>query len=77
MIAVIFDEAHEIEDVSGDYFGRQISNYRFEELARDAEQALRGLREGTASLLKRAVRGAGAFTHIFRGFPAARGPLCL
>ena len=35
--AVIFDEAHEIEDVASDYFGRQISNYRFEELARDAD----------------------------------------
>ena len=33
----MFDEAHEIEDVASDYFGRQISNYRFEELARDAE----------------------------------------
>ncbi len=39
--AVIFDEAHEIEDVASDYFGRQISNYRFEELARDAELAVR------------------------------------
>ena len=39
--AVIFDEAHEIEGVASDYFGRQISNYRFEELARDAEQAMR------------------------------------
>ena len=36
--AVVFDEAHEIEDVASDYFGRQISNYRFEELARDADQ---------------------------------------
>src|SRR5216684_2108276 len=33
--AVVFDEAHEMEDVASDYFGRQISNYRFEELARD------------------------------------------
>ena len=39
--AVMFDEAHEIEDVASDYFGRQVSNYRFEELARDAEQAVR------------------------------------
>src|SRR5712671_2386567 len=33
--AVVFDEAHEMEDVASDYFGRQISNFRFEELARD------------------------------------------
>ena len=38
--AVVFDEAHEMEDVASDYFGRQISNYRFEELARDADQSL-------------------------------------
>ena len=41
--AVVFDEAHEIEDVASDYFGRQISSYRFEELARDAENMLRML----------------------------------
>ena len=46
--AVIFDEAHEIEDVAGDYFGRQTSNYRFEELARDAENVLRMTKEGAA-----------------------------
>ncbi len=39
--AVIFDEAHEMEEVASDYFGREVSNYRFEELARDAEHALR------------------------------------
>src|ERR1700724_3612218 len=39
--AVIFDEAHEIEHVASDYFGRQVSNYRFDELARDAERAVR------------------------------------
>ena len=33
--AVIFDEAHEIEDVAGQYFGVQVSNYRFQELRRD------------------------------------------
>jgi ATP-dependent DNA helicase DinG len=33
--AVIFDEAHELEDVAGQYFGITISNYQFQELARD------------------------------------------
>ncbi|HWB85225.1 MAG TPA: ATP-dependent DNA helicase [Bryobacteraceae bacterium] len=33
--AVVFDEAHEIEDVAGQYFGVSISNYRFQELRRD------------------------------------------
>src|SRR6202048_3823544 len=50
--AVIFDEAHEIEDVASDYFGRQVSNYRFDELGRDAEVAVRVTRVGGAGLLK-------------------------
>ena len=56
--AVIFDEAHEIEDVASDYFGRQVSNYRFEELARDAEQAMRLTQQGKPPLLRR-VTGCG------------------
>ena len=33
--AVVFDEAHEIEDVAAQYFGVSISNYRLQELRRD------------------------------------------
>lgn len=33
--AVIFDEAHELEDVAGQYFGFSISNYQVQELCRD------------------------------------------
>src|SRR5260370_22861645 len=54
--AVIFDEAHEIEDVASDYFARQISNYRFEELARDADQAMRITQQGRPPLLRRVTR---------------------
>ncbi len=39
--AVIFDEAHELEDVASSYFGIALSNVRFEELARDLEMMLR------------------------------------
>ncbi len=38
--AVIFDEAHELEDVATDYFGVSVSDFRIEELARDVEQAV-------------------------------------
>src|ERR1041385_8066586 len=38
--AVIFDEAHELEDVAGSYFGVSVSNLRFEALARDIEATL-------------------------------------
>ncbi len=39
--AVIFDEAHELEDVASNYFGVSLSNVRFEELVRDLEATLR------------------------------------
>jgi len=38
---VVFDEAHELEDVATDYFGVSVSNVRVEELLRDVEQTLR------------------------------------
>ena len=40
--AVIFDEAHELEEVASSYFGLSVSNIRFEELARDTDMLLRG-----------------------------------
>jgi len=33
--AVIFDEAHELEDVAGQYFGVSVTSYQFDELVRD------------------------------------------
>ena len=36
----IVDEAHQLEDVATQYFGLAISNYRIEDLARDAARAL-------------------------------------
>jgi ATP-dependent DNA helicase DinG len=47
--AVIFDEAHELEDVASSYFGLSVSNIRFEELARDMEVLLRG-KEGAEKM---------------------------
>ncbi len=47
--AVIFDEAHELEDVASSYFGLSVSNIRFEELARDTDVLLRG-KEGAESM---------------------------
>ena len=35
--AVIFDEAHLIEDIAADYFGFQISSFQIDELVRDAD----------------------------------------
>jgi ATP-dependent DNA helicase DinG len=47
---VIFDEAHELEDVAGNYFGISVSNLRMEELARDVESSLQHNRMMSASL---------------------------
>jgi ATP-dependent DNA helicase DinG len=35
--AVIFDEAHQVEDVAAEYFGAQVSNYQIEEMLRDLQ----------------------------------------
>jgi ATP-dependent DNA helicase DinG len=48
--AVIFDEAHELEDVAGNYFGISISNLRVEDLARDVETSFQHNRMMSASL---------------------------
>ncbi|MGA3069759.1 MAG: ATP-dependent DNA helicase [Terracidiphilus sp.] len=47
--AVVFDEAHELEEVASSYFGLSVSNIRFEELARDTDVLLRG-KEGAGKL---------------------------
>jgi ATP-dependent DNA helicase DinG len=48
--AVVFDEAHEIEDVVGQYFGVTISNYRFQDLRRDLGVVGRMKKFGTPEL---------------------------
>src|SRR5205085_10594039 len=35
--AVIFDEAHQVEDVAAEYFGAQVSNYQIEDMLRDLQ----------------------------------------
>jgi ATP-dependent DNA helicase DinG len=47
--AVVFDEAHELEEVASSYFGLSVSNIRFEELARDTDVLMRG-KEGAENL---------------------------
>jgi ATP-dependent DNA helicase DinG len=59
--AVIFDEAHELEETASNYFGIGLSTQRFDELARDVETMLRakhastsGIESATATLRDRA-----------------------
>ncbi len=48
--AVVFDEAHEIEDVAGKYFGVSVSNYQFQELVRDIASVSRAKQFGSGEL---------------------------
>src|SRR5579871_2547457 len=48
--AVVFDEAHELEDIAGQYFGVSVSNHRFQELRRDLSVISRLKKFGTPEL---------------------------
>jgi ATP-dependent DNA helicase DinG len=66
--AVVFDEAHEIEDVAGQYFGVSISNYKFLDLRRDIGVIGRMKKFGTPELdriLQRMEEIAGQFFALF------------
>lgn len=71
--AVIFDEAHEIEDVASDYFGRAVSSYQFDELARDGEQILRMLHAGTAATRRPLTQVRERSHTFFEGFTPREG----
>ena len=74
--AVIFDEAHEIEDVAGQHFGLQISNYRFDELARDIQnvaiQLGLGSRQLNVAIETLRIRSA-AFFALFERYQGRTG----
>ncbi len=48
--AVIFDEAHELEEIASNYFGISLSTQRFDDLARDAETMLKAKQASTAAI---------------------------
>ncbi len=55
--AVVFDEAHELEEVASNYFGRSLSNVRFEDFGRDADMLLRGKQDSSqAHILTQQLR---------------------
>jgi ATP-dependent DNA helicase DinG len=71
--AVIFDEAHELEDVAGSYFGVAVSNHRVEELARDVEASLTRNRLLSASIMG-ALKSLRDRSHLFFSvLPAGEG----
>jgi ATP-dependent DNA helicase DinG len=68
--AVVFDEAHELEDVASSYFGLSVSNIRFEELARDTDALLRG-KEGAENLPAQTQQLRDRARMFFAGLPMA------
>jgi ATP-dependent DNA helicase DinG len=48
--AVIFDEAHDLEETASNFFGIGLSTQRFDELARDVETMLRTKRASTTAI---------------------------
>lgn len=82
--AVIFDEAHELEEVASNYFGIGLSTTRFDDLARDTETLLRskeatssGIESALATLKERArmfFAALPASADANAGYSAAVGP---
>src|ERR1051325_4527493 len=71
---IIFDEAHELEDVAASYFGSSVSNYRINDLIQDAQKLVitepDQAMEMTKALARLAQRGD-TFWLSFRGDDAA------
>ena len=68
--AVVFDEAHELEEVASSYFGLSVSNLRFEELARDTDALLRG-KEGAENMPAATQQLRDRARMFFAGLPMA------
>jgi ATP-dependent DNA helicase DinG len=67
---VVFDEAHELEDVVTQYFGVMVSSYRIDEFARDAVRVLAELGSPSPFLQDQMAKltvCAGEFFGAFRG----------
>ena len=68
--AVVFDEAHHLEEVATQHFGLSVSNYRVEELARDAERELRALKEDISAVeptVSLVLQRSGALFRLLEG----------
>jgi ATP-dependent DNA helicase DinG len=71
--AVVFDEAHELEEIASSYFGVSISSFRFEELARDVETMLRAKQSLSGGLSHAAQRVREGAARFFGALPELKG----
>jgi ATP-dependent DNA helicase DinG len=71
--AVIFDEAHEMEDVAGQYFGMGVSSYQFQELMRDVMAVSRRKQFGSHELDRISIMLEERAERFFSLFGVAEG----
>src|SRR5688572_25455274 len=71
--AVIFDEAHLIEDIAADYFGFQISSFQIDELVRDADLLPITDAVATRDLSKLGIKIIGLADQFWVRFTQTRG----
>jgi ATP-dependent DNA helicase DinG len=74
---LVFDEAHELEDVATQYFGVTISNYRIEELIRDTDHALAETGASSAFLAEQLAKLAERSREFFSRFQSKEGRFML
>lgn len=69
---VVFDEAHQVEEIAQHYFGREVSTFRLRELAGDLERlcaADRSARDSAGSMAEKIASAAREFFSHFPGTP--------
>jgi ATP-dependent DNA helicase DinG len=67
--AVVFDEAHEIEDIAGQYFGISVSNVQFQHLVRDISDISRQKMFATPELDRSLIQLGERVEFFFQSFP--------
>jgi ATP-dependent DNA helicase DinG len=73
--AVVFDEAHALEDAATEYFGVGVSSFRFEDLARDAQVALEPADDRAGMLSALALQVRSQAEALFSSAPRTLGLL--
>jgi ATP-dependent DNA helicase DinG len=71
--AVIFDEAHDLEETASNYFGIGLGTQRFDELARDVETMLRAKQASTPAIESATATLRDRAWIFFAALPAAPG----
>jgi ATP-dependent DNA helicase DinG len=71
--SVIFDEAHDIEDIAGQYFGFTVSTYRVQDLRRDISVLSRARKFGSEELDRILIRLEEISLHFFGSLPGGDG----